>query len=116
MHGANGIVEHVSDHPADQHSEAFATLQVAQSEADSLRMDLAMSQTSEAALRATLHETEGQVCAGSVSLMYNNISTRAGVWYLAISSGRVCRSSSDDGAGISPEMLRKSLLLGTLCR
>ena len=35
--------------------------QVAQSEADSLRMDLAEAQTAEAALRTTLCDTEGQV-------------------------------------------------------
>ena len=35
--------------------------QVAQSEADSLRMDLAEAQTTEAALRSTLGDTEGQV-------------------------------------------------------
>ncbi len=35
--------------------------QVAQSEADSLRMDLAESQTNEAMLKSTLDETEEQV-------------------------------------------------------
>ena len=34
---------------------------MAQSEADSLRMDLAEAQTTEAALRSTLGDTEGQV-------------------------------------------------------
>ena len=43
-------------------AERCAALQVAQSEADSLRMDLAEAQTSEATLRSTLDETEGQVC------------------------------------------------------
>ena len=36
-------------------------LQVAQSEADALRMELAEVQTSEASLRSTLNDTEGQV-------------------------------------------------------
>ena len=36
-------------------------MQVAQSEADMLRMDLAEAQTTEAALRSTLTDTEGQV-------------------------------------------------------
>ena len=44
-------------------AENGIALQVTQSEADSLRMELAESQTSIATLRSTLEETEGQVCA-----------------------------------------------------
>lgn len=39
----------------------LVSLQVAQSEADALRMELAEVQTSEASLRSTLNDTEGQV-------------------------------------------------------
>ena len=51
--------------------KTVTSVQVAQSEADNLRMELAAAQTNEAALRSNLDETEGQVwCQVILSTFY----------------------------------------------